>query len=171
MCAPTPGRPKTRRIQMLGHAFRSLPASTGFLRLSRAVWCIACVCLLLMQTNFFDDYILMSEESLKKSTSQAFENLLDLLGWAFDRDGPKATNFARSANALGITFDLSCSESYILRIRNTESRKKEIVEEIGVILREESVKAGHARSKGLAHILEGRWLRVELIGRFRESVA
>ena len=89
-----------------------------------------------MQTNFFDDYILISEESLKKSTSQAFENLLDLLGWAVDRDGPKATNFSRSANALGITFDLSCSESYILRIRNTESRKKEIVEEIGVILRE-----------------------------------
>ena len=42
-------------------------------------------------TNFFDGYILISEESLRKSTSQAFENLLDLLGWAFDRGGLKAT--------------------------------------------------------------------------------
>ena len=65
-----------------------------------------------VHTNFFDDCVLMSEQVLRESTSKAFEGLLDLLGWSFDRDGPKLTSFGRSVNALGITLDFSESDRF-----------------------------------------------------------
>ena len=92
--------------------------------------------LYVVNTNFFDDYIVVSEESLCSNTSQAFENLLDLLGWACDREGPKVTQFSKSVDALGLTLDLSDSHRYMLRIRNTSNRKEEISHNIACVLSE-----------------------------------
>ena len=72
-----------------------------------------------MNTNFFDDYILISEEALCNSTSQAFESFLDLSGWRF-------------------------GERYIRRVRNTEGRRQESVDEIGAIL--EDRRLGRAKA-------------------------
>ena len=60
------------------------------------------------------------------NVSQAFENLLRLLGWSLDQEGPMATTFGRTADVLGITIELSKSEQYIMSLRNTDSRKAEI---------------------------------------------
>ena len=67
-------------FKCLAMPFGTCQSVPGFLRLSRALWHIACLCLYVVNTNFFDDYIVVSEESLSSNTSQAFENLLDLLG-------------------------------------------------------------------------------------------
>ena len=118
----------------------------------RALWRIACECLHSVNTNFFDDYIVTSEEeSLRVSTSQAFESLLGLLCWTFDREGPKVTVFSKPIDALGLTLDLSDSSRFILRILNTESRKEEIVSDIATILSEG--KLGKAKALQLrAHV-------------------
>ena len=121
-----------RSIAMPFGACQSVP---GVLRLSRALWFVACVALQVINTNFFDDYVLISEEATSKSASQAFENLLRLLGWSFDQEGPKATTFGRTADALGITIGLSKSEQYIMSLRNTNSRKAEILTELDEVLK------------------------------------
>ena len=132
----SPEHRKPMVFQSFAMPFGACQSVPGFLRLSRAVWHIACVCLYIMNSNFFDDYIVVSEDSLCRSTTLAFECLLDMLGWAYDKEGPKATQFAKQADALGITLDFTESANYILKIRNTQSRKTELINEISGILEE-----------------------------------
>ena len=99
----------------------------GFLRLARAIWYIATVALKIITTNFFDDYVIVSESSVAHNTNQSFESLLSLLGWKFDASGPKATKFGKMADALGITIDFSESREYKMKLRNTVSRREEII--------------------------------------------
>lgn len=62
-----------------------------------------------------------------------------LTGWEFDRDGRKATQFDVMCKALGVSFDLSASKDRLLRIDNTESRKQELVQQIGSCLKHGSL--------------------------------
>ena len=132
----SPEHRKPMAFRSLAMPFGACQSVPGFLRLSRALWHIACVCLHIVNSNFFDDYIVVSEDSLSQSTALAFESLLGMLGWAYDKEGPKATNFAKRADALGLTLDFAESHNYILKIRNTQSRKTELVDEINTILEE-----------------------------------
>ena len=48
--------------------------------------------------------------------------MLDILGWQFDRKGPKSEAFSGVVSALGVQFDLEDSLNGILKVRNTAKR-------------------------------------------------
>ena len=48
--------------------------------------------------------------------------MLDILGWQFDREGPKSDAFSGIVSALGVQFDLEDSPKGILKVRNTAKR-------------------------------------------------
>ena len=78
------------------------------------------------------------------------EMLFLLTGWAFARDGKKATAFNRHCEALGVHFDLESSGDHVLRINNTTKRVAEICDQIQLVFREKKM------DKKLALQLRGR---------------
>ena len=102
----------------------------SFLRLAKVLHSIACRALYLLCTNFYDDFILASKETLTESASNSLELRFDLTGWKFDRDGKKATAFGRHCKALGVEFDFNRSKHKLLAVCNTSSRKEELIKQL-----------------------------------------
>ena len=48
--------------------------------------------------------------------------MLDILGWKFDREGPKSDSYSQLVSALGVQFKLDDTESGTLNVCNTEKR-------------------------------------------------
>ena len=108
----------------------------NFLRIARALHSIAARALFLLNTNFYDDFILVSRSANQTSARHGMEMVFLLTGWEFARDGKKATDFDVTCKALGVEFDLSKSKDRVLSIGNTEQRKAELVEHIDKVLHE-----------------------------------
>ena len=73
-----------------------------------------------------------------------------LTGWIFARDGKKSTIFGDICKALGVQFDFSKSSEYLMYVENTESRKKEVSELMGLAIKNRRL------SKPEALILRGK---------------
>ena len=102
----------------------------NFLRLAKALHAIAANGLVLLTTNFYDDFVLASQPCLKESGKNSMEMLFLLAGWEYAVDGRKATEFGTMCKALGVAFDFSASNQRVLQVSNTESRKEELVQQI-----------------------------------------
>ena len=57
-----------------------------------------------------------------------------LTGWIFADEGKKATSFSNLCKALGVQFDFSRSEQGLLHVCNTEARREELVQQIGLAI-------------------------------------
>ena len=51
--------------------------------------------------------------------------MLDILGWGFDREGPKSDDFTALVCALGVQFDLGKTCDGVLSVCYTEKRIRE----------------------------------------------
>ena len=113
-------------FQMLAVPFGGSRSVYSFLRVVRVIWWIACKCLAVMWTNFYDDFVTFRWERDVERTNAAVELLFDLLGWQFAREGDKALPFGCNFGALGIQVDLSCFEKGFIEFSNTEKCKCEL---------------------------------------------
>ena len=98
-----------------------------FLRLARMLHSMACRALYLLNTNFYDDFVLLARPGSAGTAGHSMELLFMLTGWQYAREGKKATCFAETCRALGVEFDLSMSEHRLLKIYNTEQRKIDLI--------------------------------------------
>ena len=71
---------------------------------------------------YFEDFVAFSTPGLANNTQATLCLLLDILGWNFDREGPKSDEFSRLVMALGVQFDLSGCADGLLKVCNTEKR-------------------------------------------------
>ena len=122
---------------MLTLPFGASHSVYSFLRLARTLFELATKGLMLLTTNFYDDFVLASPDCLQLSSANSMEMLFLLTGWSFARDGKKATAFGRHCEALGVHFDLESSGEHILRVNNTSKRVTEICDQIQLVFREE----------------------------------
>ena len=60
--------------------------------------------------------------------------LFELLGWAYDKEGPKADTFSELVSSLGVSISLSKTALGEIEVMNTEKRKKDLVELISNVL-------------------------------------
>lgn len=81
--------------------FGSKAAVNAFIRCARCIQWIANKCLLLPTTCYYDDFVVASVHELRSSSDNTMSLLLDLLGWAYDREGPKADSFSERVASLG----------------------------------------------------------------------
>ena len=131
--------------QMVTLPFGATHSVYCFLRFARMLHCIAARGLYLMNTSFFDDFILLSRPPAADSASLAMELVFMLTGWDFAREGKKKTDFSSSCQALGVVLDFSLSAERKLLIQNTEQRKAELQDlihlalERGCLTRKESL--------------------------------
>ena len=122
----------------------------NFLRLARMLYTILVKGLFLITTNFYDDFILASTPELKDSSANSMELVFMLTGWIFARDGKKSTVFGDICKAHGVQFDFSRSSECLMFVENTESRKKEVSELMGIAIKNRKL------SKPEALILRGK---------------
>ena len=83
---------------------------------------------------YFDDFVIFAPPGLANNTQSALSLMLDVFGWAFDREGPKSDSFSASVSALGVVFNLDPTSDGRLEVHNTERRLKEAVEALDVII-------------------------------------
>ena len=114
--------------QMLTLPFGATHSVYCFLRFAKMLHFIAARGLFVMNTNFYDDFVLVSRAETQDSAKHAMELVFLLTGWEFAREGKKKTEFSTLCRALGVVFDFSLSSERKLMIENTEQRKQELKE-------------------------------------------
>ena len=125
-------RPEIYRLKTM--PFGAVHSVYAFLRLARMLFSIATKGLFLMCTNFYDDFVLASKPSLTASASCSMEMVFLLTGWVFAQEGSKATQFDCVCKALGVQFDFHRAEAGLMTVCNTESRRKELIQQIASAL-------------------------------------
>ena len=99
---------------------------------------------------YFDDFIVLSVPEMAEATEKAFSALLDFVGFAYDKTGPKADSMSSMVTALGVVFDFTESSAGTLRVKNTDKR----VEEVTAMIQE--TVAGKFLTPSAAATLKGR---------------
>ena len=83
---------------------------------------------------YFDDFVIFAPPGLANNSQSALSLMLDVFGWAFDREGPKIDNFSARVSALGVAFNLDPTADGRLEVHNIERRLKEGVDALDLII-------------------------------------
>lgn len=115
--------------------FGCTSAVYAFNRVSRGIWFIASSMLSLVATVFYDDFPCLEPRDTSLFAKQAFETLLNELGWEWSK-GKKDQPFADLFSPLGVQIELDtmCADGKV-RLSNKPSRVADQVSEIEGILR------------------------------------
>ena len=116
-------------FQQYAVPFGARASVVAFVRCARALQWLA-LQIFLIVTCYFDDYCNIAPEESSENAEISLTMLFDLLGWAYDRDGPKSGNMSETISLLGVILNLSQSGEGPVVIENTASRKRELKEEI-----------------------------------------
>lgn len=150
VCVFNPGAARPAIFRLTTMPFGATHSVFAFLRLSRQIHALACRALRIPLTNFYDDFIMASAPELSQSCSSSMEVLFNLLGWAYAKEGDKATTFGPTCQALGVVLDFDRSADGVLKVSNTPNRVQDIQATISEIL------SANLLSPALALQLRGR---------------
>ena len=114
-------------FQQVAMPFGSRSAVNAFIRCARFLQWVSSKCLKLPVSCYFDDFVSFTTDELACNTQSSLCLMLDILGWGFDKEGPKSDAFSELVRALGVEFDLKSCKDGILKVQNTERRIKETV--------------------------------------------
>jgi hypothetical protein len=131
--------------------FGARASVTAFIRTARMLQFLA-LQIGVVVSCYFDDFIVISVPELSEATEKAFAALLELVGFEYDREGPKADSMSDEVTALGVIFDLTGSKLGLVRVRNTEKRIEEVTAKISETI------AGKTLTAGAAATLKGRFV-------------
>eukprot|EP00435_Cladocopium_sp_Y103_P025107 s3819_g6.t1 len=145
-----PAKKEAALFQQVALPFGSRTAVNAFIRCARFLQWVAAKCLKLPVSCYFDDFVSFTYKALANNTQSSLCLMLDILGWAFDREGPKSDDFSELVCALGVQFDLSSCGDGTLKVCNTERRIRETVQLLDATMAE-----GVLQKKG-ALVLRGR---------------
>ena len=122
---PTSNAPKVFRQVCLPFGSRS--AVNAFIRCARCIQWIAAKCLHLPTTCYYDDFVVASTPELSMNSEASMALLLDLLGWRYDKEGPKSDTFSSQVMTLGVQFDLAETAKGFFEVCNTAKRKEDVL--------------------------------------------
>ena len=151
-----PDEPDIAVIGFNSLPFGAIGSVAGFLRVSQALWYLGFFGLGLMWSAFYDDYTLLSRGELEASSSWACEALFDLIGLEYARDGPKYVPFSTKFKTLGLEIDTECFQEGSILVGHTESRRKELHDQLQTFLQSNSMTSKEAeRLRGRMIFYEG----------------
>ena len=116
----------------------------SFNRVSRALWALGTRGLRLMWTCFYDDFPIFSAKDLEANADTSAMTFFTLLGWIFDKDGEKHTDFGSLLHALGVNVKLSCLRRGFIEVLNTESRISELLHDLRDVVSKGTISRSHA---------------------------
>ena len=151
-----PSTRKPEAFQLLAAPFGATKSVYSFLRVIHSVWYIGTVALHIPWSHFFDDFVVVSRETLATNTGQTVEMLFKLLGWKFAEDGDKAAGFSSTFTALGVEVNFSDAANGSIEFSNTDKRKAEPVETISSILKRGTLNVVESqRLRGRMQFMDG----------------
>ena len=139
ICVYNPSNKTNEVFSQVCLPFGSKAAVNAFIRCSRCIQWLACRCLLLPTTCYYDDFVVAATPQLQRSSESSMCLLFELLGWAYDKEGPKADTFSELVSSLGVSISLSKTTLGEVEVMNTEKRKKDLVELISNVLHKGSL--------------------------------
>ncbi|CAE6970985.1 unnamed protein product [Symbiodinium sp. CCMP2592] len=151
-----PGQAEPSSVGLNALPFGAIGSVAAFLRISMSVWMLGVLALRVIWTAFFDDYSVVSKESVKQNTAFAVQSLFNLLGLDYAKEGKKAPEFSGVFQMLGLVVDLSQFESRLVKIGHTDKRIAELTRSLDGILEEDRLSAKEAeRLRGRMNFFEG----------------
>ena len=139
ICVYNPRRRTNEVFSQICLPFGSKAAVNAFIRCSRCIQLLACKCLLLPTTCYYDDFVIATTPQLQQSSESTMCLLFEMLGWAYDKEGPKADTFSELVSALGVSISLSKTVAGEVEVMNTEKRKTDLVDLINSMLQKGSL--------------------------------
>ena len=145
--------------------FGSKASVTAFIRSAFALWRIALLLLKVVWTFYFDDFLNVCRAEESKHMEIVISMYFHLLGWRLSTD--KLVPYSSCCKVLGIVLDLGQAKRGLLLMRNTQSRKDELVGALRAILEAGSLDKGElAKVRGRLQFASG-----QLFGRLaRQAV-
>eukprot|EP00971_Amphidinium_carterae_P339611 6477510-Amphidinium_carterae.1 len=120
--------------------FGTTSAVYGFNRCALGLWWIGVTQLLLLATNYFDDYPAVESSPITDSSLQSFVMMLTLLGWLVS-DGDKDMGFRTRFEVLGVEIALCLHEQPpSFEVHNKAQRVNDLVEMFTELLKVRKVK-------------------------------
>ena len=126
----------------------------SFCRTSGAIWFVGQTLLRIHWSVYFDDYVVVASAEEKSHLDWVLRSNFTLIGW--ETSDEKDAGFSSVAKALGVEICLDDIRLGLLKVQNTEARKRELASTIETIV-----------SNGGAHAKEFECLRGRL--QFAES--
>ena len=111
--------------------------------------------LLLVMTNFFDDFTVLSCKGNSKHVGLVVSFLFKKLGWDVAQDEKKNAPFAEVFDVLGVRVDLSQQHLGLVSIWNTPERLEELKADVQRLLTDKKITYEEAQR------LRGRFLFAE----------
>ena len=121
-------------FRMKALPFGAVRSVHGFLRVAHSLWYLLTCEFKVLLTNYFDDFVAVAPESESNAITSCVNMFFKLLGWAFSESGDKAPPFSNLFQALGVTINVSALHLGRVQLGNTESRRKEIIEFLDLVL-------------------------------------
>ena len=124
VCNPSTNAPEIYQQAVL--PFGSVASVTEFLRCALGIWMVGARLLDLTWSLYFDDFLSLTTANLAKHTEMCISALFHLLGWTLSED--KLVPFDEFCKVLGVELNLVDSPSGRITVRNTQSRRDELLE-------------------------------------------
>ena len=165
-------------FDVLALPFGATGSVVGFLRVAASLAFIGTKGLLLCWSSFFDDFTAVSPSKFADNTQFYIEALFKLLGFDYAADGEKAPPFTQEFKSLGLQFDLKKANEGCFALGHTESRRRELLEQLDYFLQKEDEMVNtkelerlHGRLVWFNSFVFGRDLKaaVKIISRFSRS--
>ena len=123
-----PGSKDLACFRMKALPFGAVRSVHSFLRIAHSLWYILVKEFKVLVSNYFDDYVALAPSCESLSITSCVHMYFKLLGWSFSESGEKAPPFNSLFHALGVEIDVSALHTGLVKLGNTESRRKEIIE-------------------------------------------
>ena len=150
--------PKTNEVKIADvHSmpFGALAAVHAFLRCGEAIKAIGRCKLLLVMTNFFDDFTVLASKGNSKRVGLVVSFLFRKLGWDVAQEDKKNAPFGEVFDVLGVRIDLSQQHLGLVSIWNTPERLEELRADVRRLLLDQRISYEEAQR------LRGRFLFAE----------
>ena len=127
---PHSGEPELFQSQVL--PFGSKSSVQGFCRTSYAIWAIGLGLLSLHWSVYFDDYVVIGTPKERDHLDLVLHSFFTLIGW--ETSAEKDAGFSAVAKALGVEVCLDEIHLGLLKVQNTEARRRELASTIDSLI-------------------------------------
>ena len=134
ICVVDPETNDVRFAKLHSMPFGALAAVRAFLRCGEALKFLGRKKLLLVMTNFFDDFTVLASYANSSHVQTVVSFLFRKLGWQVADEDKKNKPFAEVFNVLGVRVDLSRQHTGTVSISNTPERIAEVKEFVHQLL-------------------------------------
>ena len=146
-------RPEVYRQRVFAFRLQSL-AVTGFIRAAFRLWRIGLVCLGVIWSFYFDDFLNICRSAEKRHLDIVLNVFFQLLGWKVSHD--KLVPYDTCCKVLGICLDLGQALKGYVLLKNTDRRRRELVFELERVLQANTLsKADAERLRGRMQFASG----------------